>query len=114
WYLPTTSSEVFDRAGNGGPSLWVDGRVVGAWAQTKDGPIHPHFFGGGATARQRQIDKRINELKSWIGDTRFTVRFPGDIHARLLGTRTVRGVPARRADKDAATWEGMIRGAQVG
>ena len=36
WYLPSTSMEVFDSAGNGGPSLWVDGRVVGAWAQ------HPH------------------------------------------------------------------------
>ena len=40
WYLPSTSREVFDGVGNGGPSLWVDGRVVGGWAQTKDGSIH--------------------------------------------------------------------------
>lgn len=95
WYLPSTSVEVFDSAGNGGPSLWVDGRVVGAWAQTRDGTIHTHYFERVAAARRREIDQRINELKSWIGDTRFTVRFPGDIHARLLGTRTVPG-PARR------------------
>ena len=93
WYLPSTSLEVFDSAGNGGPSLWVDGRVVGAWAQTKDGTIHTHYFERVAAARRREIDQRINELKSWIGDTRFTVRFPGDIHARLLGTRTVPGPP---------------------
>jgi hypothetical protein len=98
WYLPKTSMEVFDSAGNGGPSLWVDGRVVGAWAQTKDGTIHTHYFERVAAARRREIDQRINELKSWIGDTRFTVRFPGDIHARLLGTRTVPGTALRRID----------------
>jgi DNA glycosylase AlkZ-like len=95
WYLPDTSREVFDSAGNGGPSLWVDGRVVGAWAQTKDGIIHTHYFERVAATRRREIDQRIEELKSWIGDTRFTVRFPGDIHARLLGTRTVPGYTPR-------------------
>jgi hypothetical protein len=90
WYLPKTSREVFDSVGNGGPSLWVDGRVVGAWAQAKDGVVHTHYFERVAAARRREIDGRIGELKSWIGDTRFTVRFTGEIHARLLGTRTVR------------------------
>jgi hypothetical protein len=97
WYLPQTSMEVFDSAGNGGPSLWVDGRVVGAWAQTKDGTIHTHYFERVAAARRREIDQRINELKSWIGDTRFTLRFPGDIHARLLGTRTVPGPTSQQS-----------------
>jgi winged helix DNA-binding protein len=95
WYLPSTSREVFDGVGNGGPSLWVDGRVVGGWAQTKDGSIHVHYFERVGADRRREIDQRIDELKSWIGETRFTVRFPGDIHARLLGTRTVRGPAAR-------------------
>jgi Winged helix DNA-binding domain len=95
WYLPSTSLEVFDGVGNGGPSLWVDGRVVGGWAQTKDGSIHVHYFERVGADRRREIDQRIDELKSWIGETRFTVRFPGDIHARLLSTRTVRGPAAR-------------------
>jgi hypothetical protein len=95
WYLPKTSMEVFDSAGNGGPSLWVDGRVVGAWARSRDGRIQTHYFERVAAARRREIDQRIDEVKSWIGDTRFTVRFPGDIHARLLGTRTMPGPAAR-------------------
>ncbi len=103
WYLPDTSREVFDSAGNGGPSLWVDGRVVGAWAQTKDGTIHVHYFERVAAARRREISQRIEELKSWIGDTRFTVRFPGDIHARLLGTRTVPGPTTKRQPSQAPT-----------
>jgi hypothetical protein len=97
WYLPSGSMEVFDSAGNGGPSLWVDGRVVGAWAQTKEGEIHTHYFERVTAARRREIDQRVEEMKTWIGDTRFTVRFPGDIHARLLGTRTVLGLSTRRA-----------------
>jgi hypothetical protein len=96
WYLPDMSAEVFDSAGNGGPSLWVDGRVVGAWAQAKDGTIHSHYFERVAAARRREIDQRLADLRSSIGGTRFTVRFPGDIHARLLGTRTVPGPAARR------------------
>ena len=102
WYLPSTSAEVFDSAGNGGPSLWVDGRVVGAWAQSRDGRIHTHYFERVAAARRREIDQRIDELKSWIGDTRFTVRFPGDIHARLLRTRTVPGPVSRPVDGNEA------------
>jgi hypothetical protein len=103
WYLPDTSREVFDRAGNGGPSLWVDGRVIGAWAQTKDGAIQTHYFERVAAGRRREIDQRIEELKSWIGDTRFTVRFPGEIHARLLGTRTVPGPATKRPPGRAPT-----------
>jgi hypothetical protein len=103
WYLPDTSREVFDSAGNGGPSLWVDGRVVGAWAQTKDGAIHTHYFERVAAGRRREIDQRIEELKSWIGDTRFTVRFPGEIHARLLGTRTVPGPATKLPPGQAPT-----------
>ena len=106
WYLPETSKEVFDGAGNGGPSLWVDGRVVGAWAQTRDGTIHTHYFERVAAARRREIDQRIEELKSWIGDTRFTVRFPGDIHARLLGTRTVPGPAAKGPPRQGPTLAG--------
>jgi hypothetical protein len=102
WYLPVTSREVFDSAGNGGPSLWVDGRVVGAWAQTRDGTIHTHYFERVATARRHEIDQRIEQLKTWIGDTRFTVRFPGDIHARLLGT-TLPGPAAKRPRGQAPT-----------
>ena len=96
WYLPDAATEVFDGVGNAGPSIWVDGRVVGAWAQARDGEIHTHYFERVAAARRRQVDERIEELKAWIGDTRFTVRFPGHIHARLLGGRTVRGPAVRR------------------
>lgn len=85
WYLPAAAAEAFDSVGNGGPTLWVDGRIVGAWAQTRDGVIHTHYFEPVPAARRRQLDARIEEVRAMIGDTRFTVRFPGNIHARILG-----------------------------
>lgn len=85
WYLPSVARESFDSTGNGGPTLWVDGRVVGAWAQTRDGEIHTHYFEPVPARRRRELDDRIAEVRAMIGDTRFTVRFPGDIHDRILG-----------------------------
>jgi hypothetical protein len=85
WYLPAAAADAFDSVGNGGPTLWVDGRIVGAWAQTRDGEIHIHYFEPVPAARRAEIDARIAEVKQMIGDTRFTVRFPGNIHARILG-----------------------------
>ena len=85
WYLPEAAREAFDSVGNGGPTIWVDGRIVGAWAQDKQGEIHLHYFEQVAAVRRREVDARVAELTSMVGDTRFAVRFPGAIHARILG-----------------------------
>ena len=87
WYLPPGAVESFDSNGNGGPTLWVDGRIVGAWAQTRDGDVLTHYFERVGATRRRDIDLRISELKRFVGSTRFTVRFPGTIHERLVGGR---------------------------
>src|SRR5215218_8960306 len=39
WYLGTHGSVLFDSAGNAGPTVWWDGRVVGGWSQRRDGEI---------------------------------------------------------------------------
>ena len=85
WYLPEAAIEAFDSVGNGGPTIWVDGRIVGAWAQDKQGEVHLHYFERVAAARRREIDARVGDLKTMVGTTRFCVRFPGNVHARILG-----------------------------
>jgi hypothetical protein len=85
WYLPAAAAEAFDRNGNAGPTIWVDGRVVGAWAQDRQGEIRTHYFERVAATRRREVQARVTELKALVGETRFTVRFPGAIQARLLG-----------------------------
>jgi Winged helix DNA-binding domain len=84
WYLPAAAVDAFDRNGNAGPTIWVDGQVVGAWAQRPDGEIRLHWFTAVPARRRAQVEQRAAELGCWVGDTRFTVRFPGRVQARLL------------------------------
>ncbi len=85
WYLPDAARDAFDNYGNGGPTLWVDGRIVGAWAQhPKEGDIRIHFFENVPQARRREIGVRAAELQTWVGDTIVKARFPGNIQKTLL------------------------------
>ena len=84
WYLPPQAATAFDRMGNAGPTIWVDGRVVGVWAQTQAGELRTHLFEP-ITRRQRDaVDERLAALASVIGGTRFTVRFPSPVSTALV------------------------------
>lgn len=85
WYLPGHAAEAFDRNGNGGPTIWVDGRVVGYWVQRADGEIALHWFEPVPAARRREVERRAAQLREWLGATRFSVRFPGRVHAEVRG-----------------------------
>ncbi len=39
FYLGPHAERIFDRNGNGGPTAWWDGRIVGGWTQTPDGRV---------------------------------------------------------------------------
>jgi hypothetical protein len=77
WYLEPACADAFDRVGNAGPTIWVDGRVVGAWAQAPDGRIRTHYFLGVPGSRRREVEEEGERLRAAIGDTRYAVRFPG-------------------------------------
>jgi hypothetical protein len=85
WYLPGTADAAFDRNGNAGPTLWVDGRVVGAWAQAADGRMLTHYFERVAASRRDALDERLAALAAAVGEVRWTVRFPGRVHGEVWG-----------------------------
>jgi len=39
WYLGEHAEAIFDRNGNGGPTAWWNGRIVGGWRQEDDGTV---------------------------------------------------------------------------
>jgi hypothetical protein len=84
WYLPDAAADAFDRNGNAGPTLWVDGRVVGAWAQAADGRLLTHYFERVGPGRRAELDERLASLADAVGETRWTVRFPGLVQPRVL------------------------------
>jgi Winged helix DNA-binding domain len=86
WYLPPACADTFDRMGNAGPTLWVDGRVVGGWVQAPDGSIRTRYLLDVPAPRRRELERRAADLADVVGGTRFTVRFPSPVSAGLLTT----------------------------
>lgn len=85
WYLdPEVATAVFDRNGNGGPTIWVDGRIVGSWVQRRDGGIAVRVLTDIGAAHRAEIDRAAAGLQELLGDVRFTVRFPAPVQATLL------------------------------
>ncbi len=84
WYVGPHAAHVFDRNGNGGPTVWADGEIVGAWAQRRDGEIAVRPLVDLGRERRRAIDAAAGALGDLLGDTRFSVRFPSPIQAELL------------------------------
>ena len=84
WYVGPHAAHVFDRNGNGGPTVWADGEIVGAWAQRRDGEIAVRPLVDLGRDRRRAIDAAAGALGDLLGDTRFSVRFPSPIQAELL------------------------------
>ena len=87
WYLHDLGAfgtSVFDRNGNAGPTIWVDGHVVGAWAQRKSGEIAYRLLTDVDKARHKAIAAEAERVRVWIGDARVNVRFPAPIQKDLL------------------------------
>jgi hypothetical protein len=84
WYLGAHKAEVFDRAGNGGPTVWVDGRIVGAWAQRKDGRVVTHLLEDLPKTRRSQVDAAARRLQDVLDEIRVLPRFPAPLDKALV------------------------------
>ena len=85
WYLDDdTASQVTDRFGNIGPTIWADGRIVGGWVQRPDGDLAVELTTDIGRHRRALLDDELARIAAFIGDTRFKVRFPAPNQARLL------------------------------
>jgi hypothetical protein len=85
WYLDAGHGRhVFDGNGNGGPTVWVDGRIVGGWVQRPDGTIAVGLLERVSSRQRRDVDAAARDLQTLLGPSRFTVRFPAPLQADLL------------------------------
>jgi hypothetical protein len=84
WYLGEHRSRVFDRNGNGGPTVWVDGRIVGGWAQRKTGEVVFRLLEDVGTERAAEVAQRAADLEQVLGEARVIVRFPGPLDKELV------------------------------
>ena len=57
---------VFDRAGNAMPTVWVNGRVVGAWGQRKDGSLVHGLFETVGDEAQALLASEAQRLEAFL------------------------------------------------
>ncbi|MFP5020520.1 winged helix DNA-binding domain-containing protein [Pseudonocardia phyllosphaerae] len=91
---PEAAAQVFDRSGNGGPAIWVDGRVAGSWVQRPDGEIATRLFTDVGAAAEREVAAAAERHRVLLGDACVSVRYPAPIQAELLGSGDIRSGPA--------------------
>jgi hypothetical protein len=86
WYLGPHAEHLFDRNGNGGQTVWWDGRIVGGWYQRTDGTIGLHLLEKVNRTATRAIAHRADELASWLGDHRPKPGYPAPFHKIVAQT----------------------------
>lgn len=85
WYLGPYAPQLFDRTGNIGPTVWSDGRIVGGWAQRKDGEIAVRLFEDVGAEAVASVDAAAARLATLIGAVRVTPRFRTPLERELTG-----------------------------
>jgi hypothetical protein len=66
FHLGPHTEHVFDRNGNGGPTAWWDGRVVGVWCQDDDGRVEVVPLTPLPAAARRGLEEKAEELTAWL------------------------------------------------
>jgi hypothetical protein len=83
WYLGPHVDAVFDRNGNAGPTVWWGGRIVGGWAQRRDGEVAFRLLEDVGAGAERTVAVEAERLASWLGDARVTPRFRTPLEREL-------------------------------
>lgn len=66
--------QLFDTTGNAGPTVWVDGRIVGGWVHRDSGEIAVEVFDDVGTEALTAIQQRAEALSGTLGDVRLKAR----------------------------------------
>ncbi|OIJ92647.1 winged helix DNA-binding domain-containing protein [Streptomyces monashensis] len=77
WFLGPHGPRLFDRAGNIGPSVWWNGRIVGGWAQDADGAIVCRYLEDVGRDARTAVDREAERLAGRLGGTRLAARTRG-------------------------------------
>jgi hypothetical protein len=79
WYLGPYKTQIFDTAGNAGPTVWCDGRIVGGWRQNDAGAVELQLLEDVGSAASAAIESEAARLTAWLDGTRMLPRFPSPL-----------------------------------
>jgi Winged helix DNA-binding domain len=83
WFLGPHGTALFDTNGNAGPTVWLNGRVVGGWAQRADGSVAFRLLEDVGSDAAAMIDAESQRVQAWLAGVRVTPRFRTPTERRL-------------------------------
>lgn len=83
WILGDLAGRLFDRNGNAGPTAWVDGEIVGGWAQRPDGSIAVGVLRDPGSEAQAALNLEAERVAQWMGPVGLRFRFPSPYEKEL-------------------------------
>jgi hypothetical protein len=83
WYLSGHGPSLFDRNGNAGPTIWLDGRIVGGWAHRRDGEVAFRLLEDVGAEGAAAVAAAAARVEEWIGASRVTPRFRTPLEREL-------------------------------
>ncbi|MGN6795222.1 MAG: winged helix DNA-binding domain-containing protein [Streptosporangiaceae bacterium] len=75
WFLGPHAKALFDVNGNAGPTVWLNGRIVGGWAQRADGEIAIRLLEDVSADHMSLIDAEGERVAKWLAGVRVIPRF---------------------------------------
>ena len=85
WYLGGHKDALFDTNGNAGPTIWVDGRIVGGWAMRADGEVVTKLLEDVGRDASLAVDAEAARVTRSLQAARVVPRFPTPLHKELVG-----------------------------
>jgi hypothetical protein len=83
WFLGDYKPQLFDNTGNVGPTVWVNGRIVGGWGQPESGEVRFRVLEDVGTEATKAIEAEAAKWTSWLAGVRVTPRFRSPLEKTL-------------------------------
>ncbi|GAB3367508.1 hypothetical protein GCM10027360_36860 [Amycolatopsis echigonensis] len=85
WYVGPHRAALFDRSGNIGPTIWSDGRIVGAWCHRPSGEVAVRLLEDIGAEKTAAVDAEAARLSEWLGEARVVPKFRTPAEKELSG-----------------------------
>lgn len=83
WYLGPHRPHLFDAVGNAGPTIWAEGRIVGAWAVRDGGEVVYRLLEDVGSDTRSAVDAEAARIAALIDGATFRASFPNALHREL-------------------------------